>query len=478
MASVHLKQGFGISYYTDSAAQIIDLGAAMAATAAAVPAKPIQPTIPPDLMNAYPWALWGKNNLLPQEMLHDIETTGILSAILDGKARLATCQGIVPVIIGESGGQKIIEKVVLDAEINDFLELNNHFIQTYGLIRDSLGFGRPLARIGLTKKGDKIATYQRDDITETRLQKKNAKGIIENVFYSACWNLVRGADDKKNLFSVPLLNPNNPTRDLQDKLKAGDKRREFAITVPSTAWGKQYYPAGSWIPAYKWVKIAQSIPDLKAALFKNTMRVKYVVVIQEKFWENRFTAERWIKFNEKEQEEARQKVYDEINEYLAGGENAGKSLFVTGYRDREGRTWADIEIIPVEDTTKPGEYLPDSAAANSEIAIATNWNNAMSGGNQKTGLYSENQGGSNIREASTLAVILAEKERQEVRAMMNFFKYFNGWNATYKNLDFVIPGTILTTLDSGAGSKQIVNGAAAPQKKGNDQQQQETPGKK
>lgn len=469
MGNVIVRNGIGYAANEAAEVRFFDLSARIASTAAAETFVPLKQTLPYDRMNTFPWSPWGTNNLLPLEMLKDIETTGVLSAILDGKARMTACQGIVPAIIKNSGGQRVIDRIMDEAEVTDFLDQNNSFIQTYGWIRDSLAFGRPIGRIGLNKKGDSIVSYQRDDVTETRLAKKDSRGRINYVYYSAQWEKVRGVQDEY-LFSVPLLNVNNPAYALNERMQGGDKSREFAITVPHVSWGKQYYPNGCWIPAYKWVKIAQSIPEMKAAMFENSTRIKLQVNILNSFWETRFQGQ-WTGFNEKEKEEKRQQVFDEINDYLVGAKNAGKTLFVTSYRDRDGKIWPEIEIVSIDDTTKPGEYLPDSAAANSEIAIACNYNLTMNGGNQKNGLYSENQGGSNVREASTLSVIQGEKERQEVRYLMNIMKYFHGWDKKYPGMDFIIPGSILTTLDTGAGTKDIINGGAKPNTDKNDKQQ-------
>lgn len=466
MGNVTIRNGIGYASHGDMSVQFISLSAKIASTAAAEPFVPIKPTRPYDPMNVFPWSPWGTNNLLPQEMLKDIETTGVLSAILDAKARMTTCQGIIPAIIKNSGGQRVIDRIMDEAEVVDFLEQNNQFIQTYGWIRDSLAFGRPIGRIALNRKGDKIASFQRDDITETRLAKKDSRGRINNIWYSGQWEKVRGPLDEY-VFSVPLLDVNNPSNALLSRMKGGDTAREFSITVPHVAWGRQYYPNGCWIPSYKWVKIAQSIPEMKAAMFENSTRIKLQVKILNTFWDNRFGTQ-WKAFTDEEKEKKQQEVYEEINNYLVGAKNAGKTLFTTMYRDRDGKTYSDIEIVSIEDTTKPGEYLPDSAAANSEIAIACNYNLTMNGGNQKNGLYSENQGGSNVREASTLTVIQGEKERQEVRYLMNIIKYFNGWDRTYPGMDFIIPGSILTTLDTGAGAKDIVAGNAKPSTNGTD----------
>jgi hypothetical protein len=449
MGKVNIQHGIG--YSAHSGAQYID----MAAAKALEPAQPIQQTAPYDVNNTQPWSPWGADNLLPQQMTVDIETTGILNSIIEGRARFATCQGMIPAIVHTNEkGEKIIEKIVDDPEIMDFLEMNNHFLHVFGWMKDYIGFHRCIGRFMLDPSRKKIAAFQRDDITETRLSKKK-DGKIESVWYSGDWSKAKyGNNDLA--FSKPLLNPLRPYLDLQQRLAKGDKRLEYAVTVAHPSWGKQYYPTPLWYAAYKWVKIAQGVPEMKAAMFENNMRLKYLVIIQESYWGKAFKG--WDAYTKEAKEEARQKVYDQIDEYLVGSKNAYKSFFTTGYRDRDGKTWADVQIQPIEDTTKPGELLPDSAAANSEIAFASLFNPAIIGASLPSGPYTNSQGGSNVRESVLVQIVLHELERQQIRSIMNVPKYFNGWNLKHPGLDFIIPATVLTTLDTGAGTKQVVMG--------------------
>lgn len=88
------------------------------------------------------------------------------------------------------------------------------------------------------------------------------------------------------------------------------------------------------------------------------------------------------------------------------------------------------------------------------------FNNAIIGGNQASGLYEQSQGGSNVRESVMLQVMLHELERQNVRRVMMVIAYFNGWKKKYPGLDFIIPATLLTTLDTGSSTKTAVTGPA------------------
>ena len=40
------------------------------------PARKMQGVLPPEKFEYMPWAIWGNNNLLPQEMVRDMEKIG------------------------------------------------------------------------------------------------------------------------------------------------------------------------------------------------------------------------------------------------------------------------------------------------------------------------------------------------------------------------------------------------------------------
>src|SRR5690606_20432520 len=69
-------------------------------------------------------ANWGSGNNLPDEMIADIEKTGVLSGALSAKARITAGKGPSPAILtGKTpDGQEILE-FILDNEIEDWMEL-------------------------------------------------------------------------------------------------------------------------------------------------------------------------------------------------------------------------------------------------------------------------------------------------------------------------------------------------------------------
>lgn len=448
MGNVRISNNIG--YSSRSGATYIDFSTSkgQAAVRAASDAAPLKE--PKDAtIQTSAWALWGNNNLLPKEMACDIEKTGVLTGVLDGKTRFALGRGIVPCYtqINKDGTEEITE-VVDDPEINDFLMNNDLFTQSFGWFRDLYGMGNAVARFGLTRNREKIELLKRDDVTEMRYQVMDDRAHINNIYLCANWN--GRTDVNEDLINtVPLLQYPNWLADL----KARQSGTEFAVTFRYPNWQRRYYSMPLWYAAYKWVKIAQGVPDMKKALFENNMRIKYMVIIYERYWDDAF-GEEWQDMTDEEREEKRTEVFDQIDEWLVGSDNAYKSIFVDGHYDPINKVAnQNIEIKPIEDNTKPGELLPDAAAANSEIAFSMMVNPAIFGGSLPSGPYTNSQGGSNIREGALLQIMMAEFERHQLRRLMNVVKGYNKWD---KKVQFMIPAYVLTTLDTGGSTKSVV----------------------
>jgi len=462
------KKSSGVGFRSRSGAVFIDMGAF-----AKSDDREFTTTVPQDFQQSnMPWSPWGTNNLLPRQYVNDIETCGILTSIIEGKARFSLCQGMKPAIVhvDPGTGERVIEKYVDDAEILDFLDDNNSFEHEHAWLRDLPGFAWASVRYALSNDGSRITGFQRNDLTESRFSKKDAKwGRSTHLWYSANWESVFSPDDKK-VHKIHLLKQSGTLEHLEQGIAAGV--REFDYVYRSPGWGIHYYPVPLWMAAYKWVKIAQSVPEMKASLFENAMRPKFKVIIMEDYWQERF-GDDWEADDEDKCEELRQLVYDEVDNWLVGSKNAHKSIFVEGkvVNPDTGAIVSNIDIIPIEDNTKPGELLPDSAAANSEISIAMLWNNTIQGGNQKDGQYSNNNNGSTVREATLVQTILHEVERGVIRKFMNPIKIKNGWqkrlcgDSGKKRLEFMINANVLTTLDTGGGFKQVNTGGVNNQKK-------------
>jgi hypothetical protein len=412
---------------------------------------------PDDIISSAAWAYWGTDNLLPIQMTRDIEECGVLAAAIDGKARFGIGKGLRPMRIVEvkANGEEVLEPVY-NPEIEEFMEESDIFNQMFGLFKDVIGFANYHVRFKFNNAGTKIGLLIRDDVTEFRYAKKDkATGLINNTYLSAVWDKAPSEKDKTLLkFDLlPSIGPSQYLTGLSDTQRA---RKEFSITGRVPGWNRHYYSMPTWWAAKKWVEIAKSVPSMKAAMFNNNIRLKYVVTIYDSYWIRAFGDE-WNTLSQDEKDQKRTELYESIDNFLAGTENSYKSVYVPGFIDPvTGKSSQDIEIKPIEDTTKQGELLPDSAAANSEILFALMMNPALMGADTPGGPYSGGAGsGSNIREASLIQVMIQEFERHQCSKIMNIIKKVNGWPS---DIVWRFPGLVLTTLDTGGSTAQIMGG--------------------
>lgn len=433
-------------------------------------AKPATSTVIEE--KASKWFIpWGQDNKMPNELVSTIETCGILNGIINSQSRFALGEGTIWALVRrDEEGKRIVEEIVADSEILDFMEMNNSYHQEFGWMNDLLGIGQGMARYTTNGAGTKITGFQRDDITEMRYAPMNASGVrrgrFDTVYLSAEWDKVKN-DKEKRVVAVRHIDEYRSFERLTELAKGGAK--EFGLVFKSPTWLKKYYSVPLWYAAKLWVEIAKKVPLMKAALFNHNFRPRYRVVIYPSFWENRYTGngegnKSWEEYTDKERDDRRNEIYDEIESYLIGPDNHGKAIFTDGIVDpATGKIYSEIEIIPIEDPIKDGNMLPDSAAANSEISFSMRYAPAILGASLPSGPYTNSQGGSSIREATAMQISTLEPERMHVRRNYKLISKFNNWDQLYGKkgltLEPIIMSTVLTTLDTGAGSKSVMLGA-------------------
>ena len=195
--------------------------------------------------------------------------------------------------------------------------------------------------------------------------------------------------------------------------------------------------------------IAHLVPAYLKKAYKNQTTWKWHVQIPYSFWDKKFP-ENSFKTPE-ERKTAINKYMDSIEANLLGPDNAEKPLF-TNYAVNEmnGRIEEEWKIKPLENKYAGNENLVTSSAANSEILFALMVNPNVMGAGMPGGAYAMNQGGSNIREAFLVNIANAWKDRQALLDPLELYIRMNG----LPECQLRYRSTILTTLDTGAGTAQ------------------------
>jgi len=401
------------------------------------------------------WAKWGPNNDLPKEYVRFMENAGVLPSSIDMIARIAVGRGPRPVLVSEDAEGNETIKIINDPEINQWLSDNNIKTFAYETILDALETGHTFSQLLSNRARNRINRIKRSDAYLCRFARRSKSGKINHVYISHEWGKIGAATNDETMAKVPLLDKDNPVADLQDE--NGDIKSlpaEFAIASHYRLRNRQYYAVPLWYAVRAWIEIAISVPAMKAQLFNNQMTIKYVIAIDDKYWENRWKG--WNGFTADEREQKRKSVLEGLDAWLSGNENAGKSLIIGTRTDPV--TGAAINLIQVEavdDKIQDGKFLPDSASANSEILFAMALNPALLGVDMPGGMYGGGKGGSNIREAFLVQILIREREREFVTNPLNVVAKVNGWTDRHPGMQWRFPNQYLTTLDSGKNAKPI-----------------------
>lgn len=424
------------------------------------------------------WANWGVDNLEPTRMADDIENSGVLSASISSKTRMAIGKGIEPfLLVGSDIDGNEILLPVRDEEITSWMRANKTYKYSYKTIYNLLSYGWSATQFVFNKavlvsgkKGIKINRVFAADAYDSRISKKNENNEIEYLYRCSKWNGVNSYDPEK-MFKIPLLKEDYEIDQLKQFIESKSKEKEFAMLHRLTLNGKHYYPDPLWKSAKEWVKISRSIPNIKKAINKNQMLIKYVITINNAYWSK---VPGWSNKTQDEQIAFQKDKFKEIDTWLTGEENAGKSISSSNYYDPISKEWVnDIKIEVVEDKFKDGKMLPDSAAADKQILFAQFFNPAIWGGNLLGDGASGGAGsGSDIREAFLVLLMLMHTERQMNLEVFDIVAAFNGWTerlevaTQYKDpktgetstiipqLVFRYKSGLLTTLDTGKSTKE------------------------
>ncbi len=407
-----------------------------------------------DDITSLEYAPWGSSNQQPKDMAALIEKCGVLNAALDAKARISVGKGIQPFLLTDvdSEGKETLQWVN-DPEIQDWLEDNDLFNTMLDLSYDENAYGWSAGSLLMNKARNKINKLLRKDVYECRLERKDPKTLqINHLMLSAEWSGLGGETEVKR---IPLLRDRDEYDHLNELMSKGGKPAELAFTNRRRRNGRQYYPQPLWYSAREWVKVAAEIPALKNAMFQNQMTIKYLVTISKMYWTENYPG--WESMNLKDRQEIIQTKYSEIENNLIGTDKAYKTILSSTYVDpvtKQENPHIAIEVL--DDKLKDGKLLPESSAANSEILFALAVNPALIGAGQPGGPYSNNAGGSNIREAYLTAMMMLEAERKMNSRLMTLIKRYNGWTRLETNgarLVWRFQSGLLTTLDTGKSTK-------------------------
>lgn len=403
---------------------------------------------------------WGLDNTMPLMVLDKIYNNITVASNIDFNSRINFGDGIMVVRKTKKDG-KVEYVEVLDSEapeIFTFLEDNNYnrILQENAADLATFYDGHVELTLDRNEKA-KIVRIRQLETVFSRLSVMNKAGIIEYHGYSAKW----GTGTLDDVVVTPFLDRDAPLFDLKQRLgllpdpktgktsKVKDKRFVLSLALPTP--GRFYYNKPYWWSIFKsgWFDFACAIPAFKTALIKNEMVLKYHIMINTSFWDKLFAAENITEDTKKA--DRKKQFLNQLNDFLSGDKNAGKS-FVSHYQydQVKGYEIKDIIIEAVPSFLKGGEYIEDSEEASNSICYAMGVHPSLQGASPGKG---KTISGTEARELFIIKQAMTKPIRQALLLPLYLVKAINGWD---KDIHFVIPNIMLTTLDKNTGAEKSI----------------------
>lgn len=390
---------------------------------------------------------WGANNDFPIKANEMIRSVGVLNTGLKFMRNFTLGQGIFPVEVtgyDEQGNEQL--KVISNKEVIAFCESRLCRMYMEVAMRDYFKFGLANVQMIPNEDGSKIVGLNSLNSMYCRYPEAKS-GVIEKIFVSGKWADNPGQGDFE---TFDLLDNYDPIADLKRRQWADKLKGKSVVYAIKDSWSNNdYYSEPIWWSAYLagWVDVARVVPKFLLKAYANQVTWKWHVQIPYAFWDKKFPREDYKGIEERKA--AIEEYMDQIENNICSQENADKPIFTFfEINPNNGKTEEQWIITPLDNKSKEGDRLVTSAAANSEIMFSMMLNPNVLGAGMPGGVYSGNQGGSNIREAFLVNIANAWLDRQNLLDPLEAYLQYNG----ITDVQLRFRNTILTTLDTGAGT--------------------------
>ncbi len=397
---------------------------------------------------------WSGNNDFPTIAEAIINSVGVLNTGLKFTRNFTLGQGIFAckVLDYDESGNEILQRVT-DKSLIGFA--NSRIVRRYlsKALRDYLKFGCAFVQIMMNATGDQIVGINTINAKYCRLSVANEFGVIEKCVVSGKWP---DCPAESQYQVLDVLDEYDPVYDLNQRRWGNRTGGKSFIYVIKDSWGNgEYYSQPIWWASYLagWIDIARSVPAFLKKAYENQITWKWHIQIPYAFWDKQFPAQDYPDIELRKV--AIEKYMDDIELNLCGPENAGKPIFTFfEINPSSGATEEQWIIKSLDNKLNNEQNLVTSAAANSEIMFSIMVNPNVLGAGMPGGTYAGNQGGSNIREAYLVNIANCWLDRQDILDPLDLYTRYNG---AEQDVEWRFRNTVLTTLDSGAGTSKTLS---------------------
>ena len=394
---------------------------------------------------------WGNDNNLPY-MMRDFLQKNMVTARCQ-EFNYSACYGA-----GVRFYDIETEKKTHNPELMKLDMINNFKKLWLEMCVDMKTYFFSVVTIQVSQDGKKIVRINHKDACNIRFT-PDRKNVVYALFENK--DTVYEGDNKEGAEVIPLLDILHPYRDLmqrtgkmpgKDGLSHDSGQRRFAMVLTYPTVGQNFYPLPSWFSVLldHWYNIYGLIGEGKERKIRNATAPRYQVEIHRQFWEKACDDKGLVDLEERKAYVKQLK--QEIEDFVCGNRNAGKTWITEYYVDPNGKENHMVKVINLEDGKKEGgDWADDIQEASNILCFAFGVHPNMIGATP--GKAAMNNSGSDKRELFTLKQSLEISYRDILIQAFQVMLVYNGWS---EKIWCDCPIVQLTTLDENKDAKKVV----------------------
>ena len=446
-----------------------------------------------ELQTALGVAFWGEDNRFPQNIERELRDVGIARSALNWKTKFLLGNGIMPgrIIDYKNDGTEIFKPIKpTDSKYKEVWKFMRNISRFYlEFAQDWTYYANCFPEMVFSKDAKSITNLVHQESNDCRYKQMNSQGVIDTVYLSKLWGAARDQfalfDPKKSIIGLienprvltevdnnlvkslkcidmynPLASAAKIASDLRNTKGLGAfKSAILPVNYPSV--NKTYYQVIDWDGARMagWYQIAAKTPGVFMVMLEKAWKVRYHIEIPETYFEDKYGAEAWLGMTDDQQQEKKKDLVNDMRNFLSGTENTHKTLISFFHVDSvTKKDYGQVKITALKDESNVDKDLLLKSAANYEILTSLGVHPTLFSASMGDAVRS---GGSDIREAFLVYTASLYPERQLLQEPLNLVRDYNreigGISDWSEDLVFRFRDTVLTTLDTGKGTKKIVS---------------------
>jgi len=399
---------------------------------------------------------WGKDNDLPQQRETLVADNNIVPSLIERKRNILIGQDIMAYrtryeLGADGNAKKVTEEVAIPPNVQAWLDGegwgngSNFYEYLAAAAGEWTKHSLIIPEYIRTRDMSAISSLEVKECKYMRAGKKNEAGKITTWYWSGHWGIQSGQN-----------NPLETKKTVPLPVYTGEEGRQakFIRPVGDYLLNDGYYPIPAWWGGWEWIELANQIPQFHKNNIQNGYNLRWHIQIPSDYFldyeKYQSAATESDKAEVLKDQQAKQQAFmDDVNEFLAGISNAGRTLFTIYELDKAlGKEYPGIKITPLTYDMKDEALLKLFERSNTANTSAQGLHPSLAGIETAGKLSS----GTEIRNAFLMWLIInTPLARKMILSPLNLVKRINGWPA---DIHFAIRDYELTALSSDASGMQ------------------------